>query len=213
MDVILKVVEREGTWEQHVQSLMKKYITKEDVCIDIGSHWGIHTELMCQLGKLVYSFEADKGNFEIQKENLKNYNNVILKNIGISDKNETVEWGWEVPGNSGSKGLSNNPMGLYDYGIKKEGVAHCIPLDLLQIQEKIKLIKIDVEGYESKVIKGAKELILKNKPIILLESWSDHRGGIDTKMLEKNIEPILPFYSYELVKEGEGDWLLLPHSS
>jgi len=165
---------------------------------------------MSKLAKLVFSFEADIGNYKIQREAIKNCNNVVLVNIGISDKTEIVEWGWEVPGNSGSKGLSNNPMGNYTYGIKKEGTALCKSLDELDIKEKIKLIKIDVEGYESKVIRGAKELILKNKPIILLESWSDHNGGVDVKELEKNIEPILSHYSYKLIKEGEGDWLLTP---
>ena len=37
-------------------------------------------------------------------------------------------------------------------------------------KEKIELIKIDVEGHEIKVLKGAQKLIESNKPIILFEA-------------------------------------------
>ena len=83
-----------------LQSLIKQYVTEDDICVDIGSHWGFHTELMCKLGKWVYSFEADTENYLKQKERLKNSTNLSLFNIGLSDKEEEVEWDWKVIGNS-----------------------------------------------------------------------------------------------------------------
>ena len=212
MDIIEKIIKRDGVWEEHVQSLIKQYVTEDDICVDIGSHWGFHTELMCKLGKWVYSFEADTENYLKQKERLKNSTNLSLFNIGLSDKEEEVEWDWKVIGNSGSNGLKNNPMGTYtdeSHSIeKKEGKARLQKLDNIGIPYSVKLIKIDVEGYESKVIRGGINTILNDNPIILLESWSNHYGGVEEESLKKVIHPLLPHYTYTHIKDG--DWLLQP---
>ena len=40
--------------------------------------------------------------------------------------------------------------------------------------ENIGLIKIDVEGFEIEVLKGARETLLKNKPAMIIENESVH---------------------------------------
>ena len=49
----------------------------------------------------------------------------------------------------------------------------CRKLDSLNL-ENIGLIKIDVEGFEIEVLKGARETLLKNKPAMIIENESVH---------------------------------------
>ena len=39
--------------------------------------------------------------------------------------------------------------------------------------DEISVIQLDVEGYEEKVLNGAKNIIAKNRPIIVYESWGE----------------------------------------
>ena len=54
-----------------------------------------------------------------------------------------------------------NEFRSFDVNVKK--------LDNLQFENPISFIKIDVEGHEIEVIKGAIKTINKNKPILLIE--------------------------------------------
>jgi len=51
-------------------------------------------------------------------------------------------------------------------------------------EKKISLIKIDVEGHELAALRGAKELIKKNKPIVLFEQLSSEFSNGTSKVLE-----------------------------
>jgi hypothetical protein len=37
--------------------------------------------------------------------------------------------------------------------------------------KNLSLLKVDVEGHELHVLRGASEIIAKNKPVIIFESW------------------------------------------
>jgi hypothetical protein len=62
-----------------------------------------------------------------------------------------------------------------DYEVKSEGVTErmiIIPLDSMQY-EKVRLIKIDVEGHELQVLQGAEHTLRENNyPPIIFEAWT-----------------------------------------
>ena len=45
-------------------------------------------------------------------------------------------------------------------------------LDSFQLKNKISLIKIDAEGHESSVLKGMRDLLSRDKPILIVETSS-----------------------------------------
>ncbi len=54
-----------------------------------------------------------------------------------------------------------------------------MPLDKIlnkKFSKKV-ILKIDVEGFEYKVLLGAKQFIKKNRPIIILEMWTKERDS------------------------------------
>ena len=62
-----------------------------------------------------------------------------------------------------------------------------ITIDSLKLN-KVSLIKIDVEGMENLVLEGAKETILKNKPVILLEIMGGYFPQKATSSIVEQIE-------------------------
>jgi hypothetical protein len=85
-----------------------------------------------------------------------------------------------------------------------------VPLDSLkyQFKNRISVIKIDVEGFELFVLKGAKDIINSNRPIIIAE------------VFECNFDKVLEFFrevNYSLATKvvnpdyiGQ-DWIFFPN--
>ena len=63
-----------------------------------------------------------------------------------------------------------------------------MPLDLFYnvFEKKISVIKIDVEGMEYKVLLGAKNLIKKHKPAIVVEIFDENIEKINDLMKSYN---------------------------
>ena len=89
-----------------------------------------------------------------------------------------------------------------------------ITIDSLYL-ENVSLMKIDVEGHELSVLKGAEQTILKNKPVIILEIL----GGVyrcnanDQENAKINdVIQLLKNYGYNVDKlpECECDYLCIP---
>ena len=96
--------------------------------------------------------------------------------IGESDCRSTLK-------TTDESGLEMGPRSEIGVGIPIK----MIKLDTF-ITEKIDLIHLDLEGYEFEALKGAKELIERDKPIIVLEI--DSRAvDYNNFMLSINYEP------------------------
>jgi FkbM family methyltransferase len=147
---------------------MREYINPSGTFVDVGAHIGTYTWLLGPYAKEVYAFEPTR----------RIYNhlcaNVLLKdlsdkvetyNIGLSDVNGKLPF-YERQPDGGTNGFTH--IGW------KEDISYELPvlkMDEFDIKD-ISLIKIDVEGHELEVIKGASETLKNNDyPPILFESW------------------------------------------
>jgi FkbM family methyltransferase len=57
----------------------------------------------------------------------------------------------------------------------------CLSIDELQLPQRVALLKIDAEGHDSEVLKGAERTILRDRPVLIVESgeaegWLGNRG-------------------------------------
>lgn len=136
--------------------------------IDVGAHLGNHTiffDKFCNSEKVI-SIEGSPYTFEYTLKNAKT-NNLTKTNIYnyiVSDKdNEMIEIGLDHINNCGQ-------MSIYGKHKYYKSVVKSITLDtLLKDEDKISLIKIDVENSEYNVLLGAIDIIEKHKPIIIIE--------------------------------------------
>ena len=137
----------------------------DGVVLDIGANIGNHALFFCNEcgARKVYCFEPIDFTFSILEKNIMLNgleHRVVLNRMGLGEREENCDAEYNVY-NLGGTSLKQS----------ESGSIHIRRLDDLEIREKISFIKIDVEGMESSVINGGKELISKNHPYIMVESF------------------------------------------
>ena len=128
-------------------------LSKDDeVFVDVGGFDGFTSQVFikkCPEFRAVYFFEPDEKNFLVAKNKLREYDNVHLMQMGLSDKKEILRF------SSGGSVSAITEDGDIDI--------HVDALDEL-IDDAVTFIKMDIEGAESIAIDGARNTILKNHP-------------------------------------------------
>ena len=161
----------------HEDDIIKRFTPKEgDIVVDIGAHIGLYTIISSKRvgtkGKVV-AIEAHPGNFEMLNSNIKlnQLTNVIPLNYAVHSKETKVKL--YLP--SGESGFTkyNTIMPNWINTQEKFVEVNANTLDyLLQLnqirQEEVNWIKIDVEGAEFEVLKGATNVLSKSKDIAIL---------------------------------------------
>ena len=150
-------------------SLISNLVKSTQNSIDIGANLGLFTFFMSRASRHVFAFEPNP----YPLENLKGLvdSNVTVLPIALGNNDGPVEI--KIPHHR--KGWSSNGASLASKEINDGKIINiqCRKLDSLNI-ENIGLIKIDVEGFEIEVIRGAKDTILKNKPVMIIENEIVH---------------------------------------
>ncbi len=85
------------------------------------------------------------------------------------------------------------------------GSFEVVTLDTLLLPqlERLDFIKMDVQGFEPKVIKGARQVISRFKPVIQIEC-------MEKKMLNEEIIPLMTELGYRITRVLEIDYLFEP---
>ncbi len=137
------------------------YIVKGQIAIDVGAHQGLHSVAYANAGALVYAFEPVASSFTALWRSLYPLGGVAMP-FAVSDCSGTV-------------GLQEDPNCTEASYIKGDGEIPCVSLDELfshlfpKKRANICLIKIDTEGFEPKVLKGALNLIKTDRPVVVTE--------------------------------------------
>jgi FkbM family methyltransferase len=161
----------------HEDDIIERFTPKQgDVVVDIGAHIGLYTIISSKRvgtnGKVV-AIEADPGNFEMLNRNIKlnQLTNVIPLNYAVYSKETKIKL--YLP--SGESGFTKYNTIMSDWVNTKDKFVevNANTLDyLLQSkgirEEEVNWIKIDVEGAEFEVLKGAHNVLSKSKDIALL---------------------------------------------
>jgi FkbM family methyltransferase len=163
-------------YEPYETELILRQTKKGDVVVDVGANIGYYTILLSdKVGKngKVYAFEPDKISFEILQKNIgvNNLINVVAVNAAVGNKLGKIKL-YKSKENFGDHKLFQIPLAPQRRGASpfdERETVKIVKLDDYLKKIKIDLIKIDTQGWEPEVIKGAKKIISKNKPIMFLE--------------------------------------------
>ncbi len=153
---------------------------------------GYYTLLFSKFGKRVYSFEPEKTNFKFLIEHIKlnNLKNVSIFNFAIYSENKTLSF--QVNDDRTEGRISKNgKLKIKTYS-----------LDYLCFEKNFELpdfIKIDVEGAEFEVLKGAREVIETKKPKIFLATHGEHIKNMCIEFLKNLRYEIIPLTGAEFL--------------
>jgi FkbM family methyltransferase len=187
-------------------SVVKNLIQQDSICLDIGAHGGSWSRPLSQVSKQVYSFEALPYYASVLKILFKILliNNVKVINKAVSDKEGRLSIAWK---DASGKRLTGKTHVL---GTKEESKftvdVPSIPLDKFVVEENVQnidFIKIDVEGAELFVFKGANELIHNFRPIIFCELDERWTSRYDYKPEEVFDFFITKRYCSFIIKNGQ----------
>jgi FkbM family methyltransferase len=172
---------------------------KKRTAIDIGSSYGFFSFGLAHQFDAVKSFEVVHHVRECCVENLRDCKNVTVFDCGLSSSvgNININFFPEYSGHSS--------INLPDLGNQKSHKTPCtvVPLDLFKFND-VDFIKIDVEGSELEVLRGASETIKNNSPLILIELLDSQKNA------EQNIIMVTTFLEelgYSLKQKFHEDYL------
>jgi FkbM family methyltransferase len=141
---------------------------------DIGANQGMRSYLMLACGRKTFMFEPnpDLNKINMNRCHLNNFKNFKLEQLCISDKEDIQEFYF-----SNEHSMSSLEKDFAEVrGVSKKEKVQTTTLDKYieknDIKELYPLIKIDVEGHEMNVIKGAEKTIATLKPTFIIEIFS-----------------------------------------
>lgn len=136
--------------------------------VDVGGYDGDTTELFClndSSYKRVFLFEPSTVNMSAAKNRLAKYNNIHFFPFGLSDRKEELFFN-ENSGSSSS---------ISELGTSKISTT---TLDEF-IDEKISVIKMDIEGWELNALKGCKSHIEKYSPKLAITVYHNAKDFLE----------------------------------
>ncbi len=200
-----------GNFQQTGEKKFIQSITKDlMVCLDVGANVGKYTQLLLsETNSEIISFEPLKEAFkELQKIENEYPNRLKVFNYAIGEENTNLELNFSDE-KSEKATFSNDidKLSFFDHEKNKKVMTDVVTLDSFFLENSslidkkdIDLIKIDTEGFELEVIKGAKNTIENKRPKYIQLEFNWHQLFKNHSMYEfsKNLSnyelfQILPF--------------------
>jgi len=160
-DHLGKWIARKGWYELDLLEDARERVTGPGTALDVGAHIGNHAvwfALACGLD--VVSIEPNPDTLKRLTANVEANPGANIRTIHAAVGKKPGR-GTSVPGPAGNTGMAKVEIG-------RTGDLPVITLDSLDVQD-VRLIKIDVEGTAAAVLRGARRLIRRDRPVIYAE--------------------------------------------
>lgn len=174
---IAPVVLREQTWEPWQLEMYRRTIQKSWTCVDVGANVGVNAIAMsrCASDGKVHAFEP-----------VELTHSLLLRNIEHNEISNVTPYKFALGAEAGTATIWANRAELGRASITQAGEAHSPDQDgsrqvggSVQVRPlddwwdelqnpRIDFIKIDVEGFEQRVLAGAKRLLAENPDALLI---------------------------------------------
>ena len=145
------------TLEKHL-----KFIKAGDTVVDAGANIGDNTIAYARATAgvatgQVLAFEPNPLAFECLRRNMTGHSHVQCERLGLSDRHDRMDIA--IDQNAGAAHLK---------GSSAQGAIEVAPLDQWQLP-RLAFMKIDVEGMELRLLKGAEQTINRCRPVMYIE--------------------------------------------
>ena len=206
-DAVKRVLVAGYQYESYISAIFKKYAEPGSVVVDVGAHIGTHalpvSRMVGAWGR-VYAFEPQRKLYRELHHNLavNGITNVIPLRYALGEgKPRVVEMNPARIGNEGGTAIGSG-------GDRVE----LRSLDSFEFQS-ISVLKIDVEGHENSVLRGAMKTIRENKPVIIVEIAGGHLYETASPEVRRRVRgtwELLAELGYTVEQVAAHDYLALP---
>ncbi|MDR3001831.1 MAG: FkbM family methyltransferase [Fibromonadaceae bacterium] len=159
---------------------------KNEVLIDCGSYNGDSIEKFLEIPNMEYeqivAFEASTNSFKLLEQKFENNQKIVLLNVGVYSKDGELYF-MESDSSSSVSEHAENVLGKKTIKVKA--------IDSLENLKKVTFIKMDIEGAEIEVLKGAEKTILRDKPLLAI---SIYHSNEDMLRIAEWVHALVPEY-------------------
>ena len=158
----------DGFWEPHVEHVLRRFLEVGSVFVDIGANVGWHTALasaMVGVDGHVYAIEPNPDNARLIAHTIErnSLSNVHLVPIALGESTGFASFRTAIGSNGGF--LDHDERDSLDPNVT---IVPTMRFDDLDIP-RVDVVKIDVEGAEPLVFRGATATIERDRPVIVFE--------------------------------------------
>lgn len=153
---------------------LKNLVAPTDTAVDVGANLGLYTRTLAGLAARVHAFEPSPDMAAMLRRT--SARNVTVHEVALSDGEGRAVLRIPRAGDHLTHGLASLEQGaIGDRDALVTEVARK-RLDSM-IDEPVSFVKVDVEGHELSVLRGATALTAHSRPVFLVEAEDRHRPG------------------------------------
>ncbi|NRG18268.1 FkbM family methyltransferase [Rhizobiales bacterium] len=189
----------EGVQIGHLKRALE-LVPKFDIAVDGGANVGSWTRLMAKLFSEVHSFEPNACAYECLERNVHEWGiSPIVRTYpnGLSDQDECVSI------------VTPQDARTVTSFVGGKGDVKCITIDSLELVG-CSFIKLDVEGYEAKVLNGAYKTIKAFRPWIMIENKHQQNARYGEPDAPEKLLAKFEYILVEKIGDRQIDWLFKP---
>lgn len=181
-----------------LEFLKNKYQTFGTV-LEIGANIGNHMLYYCSHmeAKAVHCFEPNQFNY-----------NILQKNVELNNLSNRVYLYKKAAGETYGKGIEKNfsqantgmnrVERIPDESKSGDDVIEIVSIDSFQFSQ-VDFIKIDVEGFEMDVLKGARQTLQSSNAVLLIEVFKNNKAGVDEFMQSVGYTELITLEEYNVI--------------
>lgn len=193
MDKNGEIVDGRGTYQIKKWRACLPWIKDFRVSVDVGAHIGFWSIEMAKKFETVHAFEPVEAFRECFNKNVVQNGHVLLY----------------------ANALGSGPgMASMRYDQKDSGGTHIVEGDSVTVRAldefvlgNVDFVKIDCEGYEHKVVEGARETLMRCRPCVIVEQKA-HKLGPNFGITGQPAVALLLGMGATLRQEVGGDYIL-----
>jgi FkbM family methyltransferase len=188
-------------------------LEKAKVFVDVGACLGVFSMIFSQMcpNATIHAYEPAEVNYKHLVRNMSHYPNVICHKKVVSSSNGKAEIAlptMDQKSHTHARNTRDNTGIISVYGksdIYRETV------DKVKLDDEIEhadFIKIDAEGHELEILRGARELLLRSRPIVMFEMFQHN-----LKMAGNTVQDLEDFFvsvNYDLIIHWRQDIIMFP---
>ncbi|WP_152564353.1 FkbM family methyltransferase [Neorhizobium vignae] len=193
----------EGSFEGRFLDFLHGRFEPGAVALDIGANIGNHAIHLHEDFAEIHCFEPNPEVFRHLTENIRSngFDNIQLHQAGLGDCDDVLMFRENLEGNLGASGFVDDDT--------PSGHSRILHLPVFEGDKliarlgitRVDFIKLDVEGFERRVLKGLRETIALRRPIVAFE-FHGHLAGPDDFQKLVSFLPDYRFYDLEYAPES-----------